>query len=130
MGRHLGHVEAAGARGAVSSQARGVLASWKGLLGLGSGLGLVLFWGFVALRVATSSSADNHIGVSVLSAIPLALVAMFAGAHWRAAQLRRAGMALLVLGLLTVVGVVLLDQFDILVEYESWLERGMPERPF
>ena len=46
------------------------------------------------------------------------------------AALRRAGMALLLLGLLTGLGVVLLDRFDILVEYESWLERGMPERPF
>jgi hypothetical protein len=98
------------------------------LLGLGSGLGLVLFWGLVAFRVATDSG--NHIGVSVLWAIPLALVAMLAGVLLRAARLRHAGMALLVLGLLTVVGVVLLDQLDVLVEYEVWLERGMPERPF
>jgi hypothetical protein len=104
------------------------LFSWRGFLGLGCGLALVFFWGLVALRIATYS--ENHIGVSVLWIIPLALVAMLAGALWRAAQLRRAGMALLVLGLLTVVGVVLLDQLDILVEYESWLERGMPERPF
>ncbi len=98
------------------------------MLGLGSGLGLVLFWGLVVFRVA--SDPGNHISVNVLWILPLALVAILAGALLRAAQLRRAGMALLVLGLLTVVGVVLLDQLDILVEYESWLERGMPERPF
>jgi hypothetical protein len=104
------------------------LFSWRGLLGLGCGLALVLFWGLVALRIATSS--ENHLGVSVLWILPLALMAMVAGALWRAAQLRRAGLALLVLGLLTVVGAVLLDRLDVLVEYESWLERGMPERPF
>jgi hypothetical protein len=128
VGRHLGPVEAPGDWRAVSSPARLVLASWRGLLGLGSGLGLVLFWGLVAFRVAVDSG--NHTSVNVLWAIPLALVAMLAGALWRAAQLRRAGMALLVLGLLTVVGVVLLDRLDVLVEYEAWLERGMPERPF
>ncbi|MGZ3460534.1 MAG: hypothetical protein ACXU86_18760 [Archangium sp.] len=102
--------------------------SWRGLLGLGSGLALILFWGLVALRLI--AYPENHIGVSVLWAIPLALVAMLAGGLWRAARLRRAGMALLVLGLLTVIGAVLLDRLNILVEYDSWLERGMPERPF
>jgi cytochrome bd-type quinol oxidase subunit 1 len=104
------------------------LFSWRGILGLGCGLGLVLFWILVALRIATDPG--NHISVSVLCVIPLALVAMLAGALWREAQYRRAGMALLVLGLLTVLGVVLLDWLDILVEYESWLKRGMPARPF
>ncbi|WP_309888631.1 hypothetical protein [Archangium sp.] len=104
------------------------LFSWRDFLGLGCGLALVLFWGLVALRVATDSG--NHIAVSVLWVIPLALVAMLAGALWWGARLRRAGMALLVLGLLTVVGVVLLDRLNVLVEYEAWLDRGMPERPF
>jgi hypothetical protein len=104
------------------------LFSWRGLLGLGCGLGLVLFWGLVALRIATDSG--NHIGVNLLWILPLALVAMLAGALWRAGQFRRTGMALLVLGLLTVVGVVLLDRLNVLVEYEAWLDRGMPERPF
>lgn len=104
------------------------LFSWNGVLGLGCGLTLLLFWSLVALRIA--AHPENHIGVSVLWVIPLALVAMLAGALWRAAQFRRAGMALLMLGLLTVIGVVLLDRLDILVEYEAWLERGMPERPF
>jgi hypothetical protein len=104
------------------------LFSWRGLLGLGSGLALALFWVLVALRIATYR--DNHIGVSLLWVIPLALVAMLAGGLWRAAHRRRAGAFLLVLGLLTVVGVVLLDRLDILVEYETWLDRGMPDRPF
>ena len=104
------------------------LFSWRGLLGLGSGLSLVLFWGLVTLRLATYP--ENHIGVSVLWALPLALVAMLAGGLWLAAHRRRAGAMLLVLGLLTSAGVVLLDRLDILVEYEAWLERGMPERPF
>jgi hypothetical protein len=98
------------------------------IFGLGCGLGLVIFWCLVALRIAIDPG--NHISVSVLWAIPLGLVAMLAGVLWRAAQSRRAGMALLVLGLLTVLGVVLLDRLDILVEYESWLKRGMPARPF
>jgi hypothetical protein len=104
------------------------LFSWKGLLGLGSGLALILFWGLVLLRLV--SHPENHIGVSVLWILPLSLMAMLAGGLWQSTQLRRAGWALLVLGLLTFMGVVLLDQLDILVEYESWLERGMPERPF
>lgn len=57
-------------------------------------------------------------------------VAMLAGALWWGTGLQRAGMALVVLGLLTVLGIVLLDRLDILVEYEAWLRRGMPERPF
>ena len=104
------------------------LFSWRGLFGLGSGLGLVLFWGLVALRLVASSS--NHIGVSVLWALPLGPVAMLAGALWWSTRLRRAGMVLLAWGLLTVLGIVLLDRLDILVEYEAWLRRGMPERPF
>jgi hypothetical protein len=104
------------------------LFSWRGLFGLGCGFALILFWGLVALRIG--AYPENHISVSVLWVIPLALVAMLAGALWRAASFRRAGMALLMLGLLTVIGVVLLDRLDILVEYEAWLERGMPERPF
>lgn len=50
---------------------------WRGLLGLGSGLALVLFWSLVALRLVMYP--ENHTGVSVLWAIPLALVAMLAG---------------------------------------------------
>jgi uncharacterized membrane protein len=113
---------------AIQSGRKMRLFSWRGLLGLGSGLGLLLFWVLVALRIAAHSG--NHISVSVLWVIPLALMATLSGVLWRAARLRRAGGALLVLGLLTVLGAVLLDRLDILVEYESWLERGMPERPF
>src|SRR5690349_15575027 len=102
--------------------------SWRGLLGLSSGLSLILFWSLVAVRLVMYP--ENHTGVSVLWAIPLALVAMLAGGLWLAAHRRRAGTVLLALGLLTTVGAVLLDRFDILVEYEEWLERGMPERPF
>ena len=104
------------------------LLSGRGLLGLGGGFALLLFWGLVALRLVASSA--NHIGVSVLWALPLGGVAMLAGVLWRPTRLRRAGTALLVVGLLTVVGIVLLDRLNILVEYEAWLERGMPERPF
>ncbi|WP_395852398.1 hypothetical protein [Cystobacter fuscus] len=104
------------------------LFSWKGLLGLGSGLALILFWSLVVLRIV--SHPENHIGVSVLWILPLPLMAVLAGGLWLSTQLRRAGWALLVLGLLSSMGVVLLDQLDILVEYESWLERGMPDRPF
>ncbi|KFA94615.1 hypothetical protein Q664_01530 [Archangium violaceum Cb vi76] len=82
----------------------------------------------MAARLAMYS--ENHTGVSVLWALPLALVAMLAGGLWLAAHRRRAGTVLLVLGLLTAGGAVLLDRLDILVEYEEWLERGMPERPF
>lgn len=104
------------------------LFSFKGLLGLGSGLGLILFWGLVALRI--SLDPVNHIGVSLLLVVPLAVVAMLAGGLWLPTQRRRAGVMLLVLGLLTVVSVVLIDRLNILVEYETWLERGMPDRPF
>jgi hypothetical protein len=102
--------------------------SWKGLLGMGSGAALLLFWGLVALRLI--SHPENHLGVSVLWITPLALVAILAGGLWWAAHRRRAGATLMVLGLFTLLGVVLLDRLDILVEYEAWLERGMPERPF
>jgi membrane-bound metal-dependent hydrolase YbcI (DUF457 family) len=98
------------------------------LLGWGSGLALVLSWSLVVFRLA--SIPENHVGVSPLWVLPLALVAMLAGGLLWAAPSRRAAVALLALGLLTGVGVVLLDRLNILVGYESWLERGMPERPF
>ncbi len=104
------------------------LVSLRGLLGLGSGFALLLLWAGVAYRIATDPG--NHVSVSPLGALPLALVAVLAGANWWAAHLRRAGLALLVLGLGSGVGLVLLDRLDILVGYEDWLERGMPDRPF
>jgi len=87
-----------------------------------------VFWGLVGLRMLSTS--DNHIGVSLLWAMPLFGIAVLAGGTWWFAQRRIAGAALMALGVLSLGGVVLLDRLDILVAYESWLERGMPERPF
>jgi hypothetical protein len=118
------------ASGAPAKHAARPVRRWsgRGLLGLGSGLTLLVFWGLVALRL--HAHAENHLGVSVLSIIPLALVAMLTGALGWAPPWRRAGLALLLLGLLTLAGAVLLERFNVLVEYNTWLEGGMPERPF
>jgi len=102
--------------------------SWRGLLGWGSGFALTLFWGLVVLRIISVS--DNHIGVNLLWATPLFAAAVLAGGLWWSASRRLAGAALVTLGVLSLGCVILLDRLDILVEYESWLERGMPERPF
>ncbi len=39
-------------------------------------------------------------------------------------------LALVFVGTVSMLGLYLTDHFNILVGYEEWLRRGMPERPF
>ncbi|MBM7114236.1 hypothetical protein I3V78_11815 [Archangium primigenium] len=102
--------------------------SWRMRLGWFSAVVSLLFWGLVALRILATT--DNHIGVDPWWASPLFLLTVLAGGTWWSANRRAAGATLMILGVLSLVGILLLDRLDILVEYEAWLERGMPERPF
>lgn len=80
-----------------------------------------LFWGLVVYRVIRYPAP--HISVNLLYLAPL-FAAVAAFAIWRRYR------TLAVIALLTVAGLVVLDQCNILVGYEVWLKRGMPRRPF
>jgi hypothetical protein len=100
--------------------------------------GLLLAEAVIALgfgyRIA--SYPENHIGYSPYLALVVALpgagvglVALF-GRRFGAPRLRAAGAALLAASLALALLVVALDRFNILTDYETWLQRGMPPRPF
>ncbi|WP_299440716.1 hypothetical protein [uncultured Rhodospira sp.] len=95
---------------------------------------LVLEAGIVAaLFVRIAGSSVNHIGASPYLALMVALPGLVMGlAGLRAPHRLRRGLSWGLVGLsLAVAGaVVALDQFNILVEYETWLRRGMPDRSF
>ena len=62
--------------------------------------------------------------------IPLFAVIMAAlGLLARDVRDRPAG-AMLMLGMISIVGVVLLRWFNVLLPYELWLRLGMPDSPF
>jgi hypothetical protein len=107
---------------------QGPLGHWQSLLGLASLSCLLVFWGALFLRIV--STPQNHIGFSVLLALPLALVTLVAGGIGWAGGRRRLGLVLMLLGGLSLPGIIAIDRLNILVSYEAWLKRGMPERPF
>lgn len=82
---------------------------------------------FILQRVI--SNPVNHVGISPYSALAVFLPGVVLGAKARHTE-RGVGRALLGLSVLLVVGLVVLDQCNILVEYETWLKRHMPPRPF
>ena len=75
---------------------------------------------------------ENHLGYSVLYLLPLFAATVAAGA-WRRATLGRfdrLASLLCIVGVGSAAAVCVLYQGNILVPYEVWLKRGMPERPF
>lgn len=89
---------------------------------------LLLFWAAIGYRLATTPT--NHWGVDVRAAAPGAVLLVALGiARLRYEQASRPSSAGVVLfGLLSLFGLFELDQHNILVEYERWIERGMPDR--
>ena len=85
-----------------------------------------LFWLFVLYR--TISGASNHVGwnigrVSYFFAACAAL-ALFGAAAWRG----RWAVGCAIGFLLSLGGAYALDTYNVIVPYEEWLKRGMPER--
>ncbi len=81
----------------------------------------VLFWTAIAYRVWRYPAP--HTSFSPLWAIPFFIAAAVYGFWFRRRLFVWAGLA-------SVFGVWSLYQFNIVVPYEVWLKRGMPQRPF
>jgi len=87
----------------------------------------------VGLVARVAGSSVNHIGISPYLVLTVAVPGLILGltgargawSNWGWLPWGLVGLSLAMVG-----GVVVLDQFNILVEYETWLRRGMPERPF
>ena len=87
--------------------------------------------GYAYFSTNAASYPENHIGFDPnLAMIPLFAVIMAAlGLLARDVRDRPAG-AMLMLGMISIVGVVLLRWFNVLLPYELWLRLGMPDSPF
>ncbi len=81
---------------------------------------LVIYW-------ATSNS--NHSAVDVRYAIPLPAVCL-AVAIASARRLPKMALCAIVLNLSAMAFIYSVDRFNILVQYEEWVDRGMPDSPF
>lgn len=90
--------------------------------------GLILL--LLAVRIATSNV--NHWGLET-SLLSIPMVLSIAWAVIESAVTRKISSInafLLVVALLSLASLWLADRLNILVPYEAWLRRGMPERPF
>ena len=85
-----------------------------------------LFWLVVAYRAL--AGASNHIGINVtlMRYVAVAGMALF-GVVWLLAR-RGRDLIACVLCALSLAGSYALDHYNVLVPYEVWLKRGMPER--
>ena len=87
----------------------------------------VATWTALAGRIA--SDPTNHVAVEpLLAVVPFVLLASLA---WFAkARMAKAPLAgLLVYALLSVLAILGADRANVLVQYDRWAERGMPDRP-
>lgn len=87
----------------------------------------VASWAVLLTRVV--SDPTNHIGVEpLLAAVPFVILVPLA---WLARTPRRTGLrvGLAVYGLLSILAIVAADRANVLVQYDRWAHRGMPERP-
>lgn len=88
----------------------------------------VVYWGYVAYRLG--HYPENHVGWNVLwSLTPFGLLAVAALLHWRLSQ-SHFSVWIMIFALLSGLLALGIYHFDILLPYEIWLERGMPDRPF
>ncbi|MBB4286056.1 hypothetical protein [Roseospira goensis] len=105
---------------------------WLAVLALAAAELLLLAW--FGYRLA--SYPENHLGFSPYLGLGLALPGLGAGllglfgARLGAPRLRRVGAGLVILSLGLVAVLAAFDRFNILIDYETWLQRGMPPRPF
>lgn len=89
-----------------------------------------MIWAAIAFRIYRYP--ENHVGYSVLWLLPLFATMVVVGVWRRAALGHFDGYAwlLLLVGVSSATAAFVLYEANILVPYEVWLKRGMPERPF
>ncbi|MBK8508815.1 MAG: hypothetical protein V9G63_00780 [Candidatus Competibacter sp.] len=91
-------------------------------------LGLhILFWAFIVWRLKTVS--ENHISldINLFNAVSYSLI----GLALLVALTRRrfyVPLAAAVLALASLMGVHYLDRNNLMLQYETWISRGMPEK--
>lgn len=91
-------------------------------------LGLhILFWAFIVWRLKTVS--ENHISldINLFNAVSYSLI----GLALLVALTRRrfyVPLAAAVLALASLMGVQYLDRNNLMLQYETWISRGMPEK--
>jgi hypothetical protein len=87
---------------------------------------LIIVASAIVYYVFMINRASNHSGLSLYWVYVLVLPAAL---HFLG-QLKYSKYWLIPLafGLLIIVGVALLDYFNIMLQYDTWLQRGMPER--
>ena len=75
---------------------------------------------------------DNHVGWNVLILLPIfgaiALLALFRRTQSNGSD--GINYALIVFGIFSAILIAAVYHFNVLLPYEVWIERGMPERPF
>jgi hypothetical protein len=84
-------------------------------------------WVLLGLRIL--GDPVNHVGTEpLLALIPFALLAIVPWlSRYRHRRVLRA--AVTSFAVLSIVAVVVIDSTNVLVQYERWAQRGMPERP-
>ncbi len=87
---------------------------------------VIVAWGIV-YYVFLINRAGNHSGISLywvyVPVVPAALYSLrqlTASWHW---------LIPLAFGIVIIAGVAALDYLNIMLQYDSWLQRGMPQRP-
>lgn len=90
----------------------------------------VITLGLIFYRVLMFS--DNHVGWNVLFLLPIFGVIALLALIRRTQSIGSHGInhALIAFGILSAILVGVVYHFNILLPYEVWIKRGMPERPF
>lgn len=86
---------------------------------------VALFWTAIVCRVLLSP--ENHIGFNLFWLMPLFLFGAGIGFWFRDGKL---GGWTIVACTVSMVLLLLMYFFNVLLPYEVWLRRGMPQRPF
>ncbi|MER2520562.1 MAG: hypothetical protein ABTQ34_07735 [Bdellovibrionales bacterium] len=88
----------------------------------------LIFWGYVVWRIG--HTPENHVGWNVLWAIaPFILLTILAAIHAKIMSFSFSTW-IVAFALISCLLIVALHKFNIMVPYETWIARGMPERPF
>jgi len=88
----------------------------------------ILFWIEVISRIVEDKG--NHIGYNILNSIPLFLVIMILPFVSERLKFPQTKWPWVLFGALSILGVGILYQFNILLPYDVWIQRHMPPRPF
>lgn len=84
---------------------------------------------WVALLARIASDPTNHVGAEpLLAVVPFVILLPLA---WLGSTPKKQGIRLIltVYALLSIAAIVSLDRANVLVQYDRWAKRGMPERP-